>query len=215
MSLMDAETAGKVKETLQTMVEPVHIITFVDGNDCQFCGDTVEIIRELCSVSDKLSFEVKGSGGEGFGVDKYPATLIFKGDKEKHERTGIRFFGIPAGYEFTSLLDSIVTVSRGEDLLTAETKDELGKLDKDVHIQVFVTPTCPYCPRAVVLAHHMALVSKRITADMVEASEFQDMAMKYQVMGVPKTVINEKFTQEGAAPERMIMALIRKATSAQ
>jgi predicted DsbA family dithiol-disulfide isomerase len=58
-------------------------------------------------------------------------------------------------------------------------------------------------------------VSKRITADMVEASEFQDMAMKYQVMGVPKTVINEKFTQEGAAPERMIMALIRKAADSQ
>ncbi len=215
MSLMDAETAGKVKKTLSTMVDPVHIIIFVEGNDCHYCGDTVEIIRELASMTDKLTYEQRGSGGDEFGVDKYPATLIMIGTRDNYERTGIRFFGIPAGYEFTSLLDAIVTASKGEDMLSDATKEELKKLDKDLHLQVFVTPTCPYCPRSVVLAHHMALVNKRITADMVEASEFQDLAMKYQVMGVPKTVINEKFAQEGAAPEKMIMDLIRKAITVQ
>jgi glutaredoxin len=77
-------------------------------------------------------------------------------------------------------------------------------------MQVFVTPTCPYCPRAVILAHHMALVSDKVTADMVEAQEFPEMAQKYKVMGVPRTVINEKHHQEGAAPERMIIQLLQK-----
>jgi glutaredoxin-like protein len=213
MPLMDSETAGKVKETLATMKDPVHILVYVDGADCQYCGDTIEIINELVSLTDRLTFEKRWAGENEYGVDKYPAILIMKGAPKEFSRTGIRFFGIPAGYEFTSLLDAIVTTSKGDELLSTETKEELKKLDKDVHIQVFVTPTCPYCPRSVVLAHHMALVSKRITADMVEASEFQDLAMKYQVMGVPKTVINGEFTQEGAAPEKMIMDLIRKAVA--
>jgi len=135
-----------------------------------------------------------------------------RGTPEEHEYMRIRFFGIPAGYEFTSLLDAILSVSKGDTILSQQAKEELKALQKEIHLQVFVTPTCPYCPRAVVLAHHMALVSEKVTADMVEATEFQDMAIKYQVMGVPKTIINEKYSQEGAAPERMVMDLVRKAS---
>jgi predicted DsbA family dithiol-disulfide isomerase len=57
----------------------------------------------------------------------------------------------------------------------------------------------------VVLAHKLAIASKWITADMVEASEFPHLANKYQVYGVPRTVINEVIHIEGAAPEQMLM----------
>ena len=46
-------------------------------------------------------------------------------------------------------------------------------MSKPVHIQVFVTLTCPYCPMAVQLAHEMAMESPLITSDMVEATEFE------------------------------------------
>lgn len=212
MELMDEETAKKVRESLDTMVDPVHVIIFVNDKDCQYCGDTISIVKEVSGLSERLTYEVKGpEEAKSRGIDKYPALIVMKGTPEQHTYTGVRFFGIPAGYEFTSLLDAIMSVSKGESVLSQEARDELKRLDKDVHLQVFVTPTCPYCPRAVVLAHHMALVSDRVTADMVEATEFQELAIKYQVMGVPKTVINERYSQEGAAPERMIMDLIRKA----
>jgi len=72
-------------------------------------------------------------------------------------------------------------------------------------MQVFVTPTCPYCPQSVILAHELAVVSELITADMVEAMEYQELSIKYEVRGVPKTVINETIHAEGAMSEHMIL----------
>ncbi len=55
------------------------------------------------------------------------------------------------------------------------------------------------------LAHKLALSNENITADMVEAMEFPHLANKYQVYGVPRTVINEVIHIEGAAPEDMLI----------
>lgn len=86
----------------------------------------------------------------------------------------------------------------------------MDNLAKPVHMQVFVTPTCPYCPQAVILAHQMAFYSDKVKADMVEISEYPHLAQKYNVQGVPRTTINENWYQEGAAPEQMIVAKIKE-----
>ena len=121
------------------------------------------------------------------------------------EDYGIRFYGIPSGYEFSTLIQDIVMLSRGDSGLSEQTKAQLDMLEDSVHLQVFVTPTCPYCPQAVHLAHQMAMASKKVKADMVEATEFPHLSNKYSVMGVPRTVINENTHVEGAMPEPMIL----------
>jgi alkyl hydroperoxide reductase subunit AhpF len=93
-------------------------------------------------------------------------------------------------------------------------KSYLAALDKPLHLQVFVTPTCPYCPPAVYLAHQLAFESDLVRADMVEAIEFPHLSYKYQVQGVPRTVINESTYLEGAAPEGMLLAKIKTAIAA-
>lgn len=216
MAIMDAETAGKVKETLEGMKGKVHLLLFTDKERCTLCRETAEILEELSALGPQLTYEALELGeneekARSYGVELTPAIIVLKGDRDENEYPGIRFFGIPAGFEFTSLMDAIMTVSNGENAISKEGVEVLRGLKKDVHIQVFVTPTCPYCPRAVVLAHHMALHSERVVADMVEAQEFPELAMKYKVMGVPRTVINGTLHQEGAAPERMIIELIKKA----
>lgn len=212
---MDEETSSKVKESLLEMDQPVHILVFTEKDNCSMCNDTKAIVDELTHLGEKITYKEidvteNGELASKFGVDKVPAIVPMKGTEEKFDYMGVRFFGIPAGYEFTSLLDSILTISRGVVGISEEGQEYLKELDKDVHLQVFVTPTCPYCPRAVVLAHHMALLNDRIIADMVEAQEFPELSQKYSVMGVPRTVINEVHHQEGAAPERMILDLIKK-----
>ncbi len=74
-------------------------------------------------------------------------------------------------------------------------------IDRPMHIQVFVTPTCPYCPRAVRLTHQFAMKSDLIRADMIESTEFPQLANRYEVMAVPKVVINDTIFSEGALPE--------------
>jgi glutaredoxin-like protein len=140
------------------------------------------------------------------GVDKIPAIAIIGA-----EDYGVRFYGIPSGYEFTSLLHAIRMVAAGKPELTEETMKALAEVTEPVHLQVFVTPTCPYCPGSVVLAHQMAVASPMVRADMVEATEFPHLAIKYQVMGVPRTVINDTAHIEGAAPEPMVLEKLREA----
>jgi glutaredoxin-like protein len=125
---------------------------------------------------------------ESMGIDKIPALAVLGGEGEDYR---IRFFGIPAGYEFTSLLETITMVSHRDSGLTPATREKLKALPGPLDLQVFVTPTCPYCPRAVLTAFRFAMESEKVHASMVEASEFPHLANKYQVSGVPHTVIGD------------------------
>ncbi|MBC7235372.1 MAG: thioredoxin family protein [Chloroflexi bacterium] len=192
----------------KAMEKPVKLLFFTQTIACQFCRETEELLREVSSLSDKIGLEVynlitDAEMAERYGVDKIPATVVMS-----DQDYGVRFYGIPSGYEFTSLIEDIVDVSRGAPELSAETRQALARIQQDVHLQVFVTPTCPYCPDAVHLAHSLAIASERIKADMVEAVEFPQLAIKYGVQGVPKTVINESVAVEGAAPEPLLVARI-------
>ena len=60
------------------------------------------------------------------------------------------------------------------------------------------------------LAHAMAVASDMVRADAVEATEFPHLSMKYNVMGVPRTVINEEEFVEGAVPESYLIDAIRQ-----
>jgi len=168
-------------------------------------------MEEISKLSDKISLEIYNfqldkQKAEVYKIDKILATIIFC-----LKDYGIRYYGIPAGYEFTSLIEDIIDVSKGEPGLSQETIDKLNQIQKDVHLQVFVTPTCPYCPNAVRLAHKFAIATDKITADMVEAIEFPHLSVKYNVRGVPKTVINEEYSVEGAVPENILLEKILEA----
>ncbi len=210
MSMLDEKTANEVKKVLSAMIKPVTLKLFTQPFECTFCKQTHELLDEVVGLNDKLKLEVYEFDQDTEevkknSIDKIPAIAII-GDED----FGIRFYGIPSGYEFSSLLNSILMVSTGVVKLTNETKAFLDNLAKPVHIQVFVTPTCPYCPPAVILAHSMAFYSKMVSSDMVEVSEFPHIANKYSVQGVPRSVINEKWFMEGAAPENMIIEKIKE-----
>jgi glutaredoxin-like protein len=119
---------------------------------------------------------------------------------------GIRFYGIPSGYEFASLLEAIRLVGSDEVDLQPAMRQFLEGLTAPLHLQVFVTPSCPYCPRAVVLAHRLAYASPHVTADAVEVAEFPELGERYHVMSVPQTMIDDLVSVEGAVPEGMLLA---------
>ena len=202
-------------EFSKRLKNPVRLVVFTQTIACDFCEQTEQIAEEVAGLSDLISVEVYNfvndkSVADQYGVDKIPA-LVVAGEKDY----GIRFFGIPAGYEFTSLVEDIMMVSSGDSGLSAETKAAVADITAPVHIQVFVTPTCPYCPGAVLLAHKLAMESDKILGDMVEATEFPHLAQKYNVMGVPRSVINEKTHIEGAVPEAMLIAQLMESLGAE
>lgn len=211
--LKDKDREYLQQEFAKRLKNPVTLVVFTQTIACDFCAQTEEIAREVAGLSDKISVEVYNfvtdkPVADRYGVDKIPATVVV-GEKDY----GIRFFGIPAGYEFTSLIEDILMVSAGDSGLSEATKLAVANIKQPVRIQVFVTPTCPYCPGAVLLAHKLAMESEYIVGEMVEATEFPHLAQKYNVMGVPRTVINEKTHIEGAVPEAVLMAQLTGAVT--
>jgi glutaredoxin-like protein len=166
---------------------------------------TRQLITELAALNDKIKVEIydfvaNSEKAKGFGVDKVPAIVIM-GEKDY----GIRFYGIPYGYELQTLLEGIINVSRGRTDISEETKKRLKEIKTPIHIQVFVTLTCPHCPIVARIAHKFALENDLIKADVIDAGEFPHLGLKYGVMGVPKTIINEKIEFIGALPEDLFL----------
>lgn len=211
MAFLDDKTTQKIKTEFEKLIKPVRLVYFTQELECEYCKDTHELIKEIVNLSDKLKLDVYNFAVDlemvdKYGIDKIPA-IVIEGEKDY----GIRFYGVPSGYEFSSFLEGIIDASRGTTDLPQSIKDELKKIDKPVHMQVFVTPTCPYCPRAVRFAHQAAMESDFVTGDMVEASEFPHLVYKYGVQGVPKTVINEEFNFAGALPEPEALKILMSA----
>jgi glutaredoxin-like protein len=213
---LDEEIKEKVTLLFFTQ-EPSRLIVpnHLKGQECMFCKETRELLKEVSALSDKIELVVYDFVGDKekaaeYGIDKIPATIIL-GQKDY----GLRFFGIPSGYEYSSLIEAILDVSKEKTELSQKTREALKTIDKDIHLQVFVTPTCPYCSLAVRLGHQFALESPRIRADMVESTEFPHLAHKYNVYGVPRTVINENIFIDGAVPEETFLENVLKALNSE
>jgi len=206
----------KLKSDLQryfsALANKVKIILFIQNFECQYCSETKELLTELMAVSDKVELEIKNFYKDKnevakYKVDKIPATVIL--DSEGTD-FGIKYYGIPSGYEFSSLLEDIIMLGSSQTQLSESVAEKIKAIEHPVHLQVFVTPTCPYCPRAVLTAHKFAYLNKNIKADMVEATEFPHLSNKYNVRGVPRTIINEDDFIEGLVLEEAVLEKINK-----
>jgi alkyl hydroperoxide reductase subunit AhpF len=142
MSLLSTKIQADVSKALEGMAGPVKLVMFTQATQALEC-ETRALVEEIAALAPagKLNVEVKDfvadtAAVEAYQVDKIPAIALV-GAKDY----GIRFYGIPAGYEFSSLMDDIVTVSKGESGLAPATKAAVAKINQPVHIQVYVTPT--------------------------------------------------------------------------
>jgi glutaredoxin-like protein len=222
MSMINDSDAQALREHLDTHLDGnVSIDLFTKresllhgpGNECHTCKETRQLLEEVAALSDKIQLtvhdiEAEKELAESLGIDRTPTTVI--GGAEGRAR----YLGIPAGYEFMSLIEDIVDVSKGSTDLRPKTREALNSLSKDIHIRVFVTPTCPYCPMAARTAHKLAIESERVTADVIEATEFPDLAQAYGVSGVPKVVLGENIEFVGAKPEAQFVKELLRAEAA-
>lgn len=213
--MLDQKIKEQVKDMFKDLKNPVKLVVFtqdslisIPGLECETCKDNRLLMEEVATLSEKISIEIYDyvkdkEKVEEYKIDKIPATVI-QGEKD----FGIRIYGLPAGYEFPTLLNAIRTVSTGSSDLSDSSREKIKGISKPVHIQVFVTLTCPYCASAASLAHKLAFESDMVKADVVNAQEFPQLGQRYGVFAVPKTVVNEIIHFEGALPEEQFLEKI-------
>ena len=210
--LLGLDIRSQIKDIFEKeFKEPVTVKLFSQAIGCESCQTAEDLLKELVEVvgEDRLKYELytpvlEKDIAEKYGVDRIP-TIVIEGDKDY----GIRYIGLPAGLEFSTLIQGILQVSKRKPNLSEKTVELLKDIDIPIELMVFVTTSCGYCPSAAVMAYNFALASDYITAKVIDASENPDLAEKFQVVGVPKIVINEGLAEfVGAQPENAFLGYV-------
>jgi glutaredoxin-like protein len=147
MPLISEQDAEHLRNEFENeLVSPVKLVMFTQAFECQFCAETRQIVEEVAELSDKISAEIYDfvddkAIADSYNVDKIPAIAILRSENGEDQDYGIRFYGIPSGYEFTSIIEDILDVSKGDSGLQPKTREALAELTEPVHLQVFITPT--------------------------------------------------------------------------
>ena len=216
MALITDEVSEKLKTEFARLVHPVRLVVFSQALADPESEQVRRLVEELAAIDPLVSaeshnFVLERERADALGIQRIPAIAILGKDKDY----GIRMYGLPSGYEFGTLIDAILDVSSGTSGLADETKTALAEIKHPVHIQVFSTPTCPYCPRAVRVAFKFAMENEQITADGVEVTGYPELAQRYRVSSVPKTVVGEGIEFVGAGPEAMLLKHVQEAAAAR
>ncbi len=194
-----------IKETFfKELKEDVAVEVYTKpGVNDQFNDAAVSLIKALSALSDKLKvsfYTVNDEQSVKRNVHRSPTVLIAP-DKYR-----LRYTGAPLGEEGRSLLVAILMASTGQSVLTAPTMEKIAGLKEKRDIQVFISPTCPYCPQQVLSAFSAAIVKPDlISAEAVEIYENQDLAENLGSLSVPQTFINGIFTGMGLQPEEFFV----------
>ncbi|MGQ9781027.1 MAG: protein disulfide oxidoreductase [Nitrososphaeria archaeon] len=205
------------KENIRTVFRErlksdVEVLVFTREHDCEYCSDVRELMEELSRIDERIRLKIYDLDKDAqvaskHEVDKAPAIIVSTGE----DKGRIRFFGLPAGHEFGTLLEDLIDVSNGTSRLSPASRKKIRQIDRPVNIKVFVTVTCPYCPMVIRTAHQIALENKMVTADMIESTEFMQMALAYNVASVPKTIVNDQVEFVGALSEDQLVDKILSA----
>jgi thioredoxin len=212
--LIDAETEKQLKEKFQAeMKGTVDVKVFTNPILAPGKEQTEEInefakqlVRELSQIDARIivqNMTISDDTAKKLNIKTSPSISV-------GYDLGYRIIynGAPLGYETTGLIETLILVSRGESGLSGSDKEAIRLIDRDTFVQVFVTPTCPYCPRSVLNANRMAIEARgKITAECVESSENSELASKFHVSSVPQQVINGSMESIsiGAIPEEVFV----------
>ncbi|HKI57423.1 MAG TPA: thioredoxin family protein [Trueperaceae bacterium] len=222
MAFLDDKIRGQVKDALAGLQHDVQMIVykggqvFVPGQDAAGEQDaTLQLLREVAELNDHVEVVERTIAGDeeaqALGITRAPTTLF---RRKGTERSNMRFAGIPSGYEFTTLLETLLMLGTDELELTP-TLESVKEIEDAINLQTFVTPTCPYCPRAVITAFRFALVNDRIVAEGVEANEFPELSQRNRISGVPDTIVTGANATRvlGAQPEHAFAEALRQVSA--
>jgi glutaredoxin-like protein len=198
----------RVEEKLSHLKSDVKLVFFSREAHCNHCQEAQRLYERLAAITHKLIFEhynyaINKEKDEEFNIFAVPALALI-GEKDYK----IRYYGYPQGIELNNFLDDIIYVSRGESNLQEGTLRKLLKLDKDVQLKIFFTPTCVYSLPTVKMGIKLAIASNTIFVNIIDAQKFLEVAEKYGVEGIPMTVVNEKHEFYGTIDEEKYLEKI-------
>ena len=197
--------ADDLAARLAALSAPVRLVFFTQTFGCDTCLPARQAVDQIASLSDQITVEehnfvLDTDEVTTHRIERVPAVAVV-GDRD----LGLRFYGVPGGYEMASIVDAVLLAATGDVGLSPESLAAIAVVDRPIDLKVFVTPTCAFCPQAVSMAYRLAAASDQITASAIEATAYPDLVRQYQVTGVPKTVVDDQIEILGAQPEEIFV----------
>ncbi len=199
--ILSEEVKQKLKNEFSSLKDDVKLVLFSKNDDLS--KKLTAILTELSQLSEKITFQEK----EGTKCLENPCISIETLEKD----FGIRYMGLPSGGEFPTFITAIKMVSTNNYDISERIEEFVEEVDKPVDIKVFVTTSCGWCPPAILKAYSFALVNDYITATAIDCYNFPELANRYTVSSVPKTVINDSIEFVGVKDDNDYFGYIVKA----
>lgn len=208
-SFISESLRSELRSAVAALSKSVTLDLRVSGGAAGVLADTQRAARALAqaiadAAPDRVTLTVTDIAANAHGDEDVPVLRIAASGEEPR----LEYRGVPGGYELGAVVDAVLQLSTGSLGLTASSLEQLAALRDPMSVMVFVTPTCPYCPMAAALAFRLAITSPRISATVVEAIEFPDLAELYGVRGVPHIVVNGIASFAGSLPEHAFVTRV-------
>lgn len=208
MTFLDEPTREQIRPLLAELTHPLELIVYTGGklvipgrDPSGHQRETLALLREIAELGPVTVIErpLAGDAEAAAAGIRVTPTIVFR--RQGEERNNLRFAGMPSGYEFTTLLETLRML--GSDAADNLSVEALDALDEPVTLQTFVTPTCPHCPRSVLTTFKLALANPKLIAEGVEASEFPILSQQNRIQSVPDTIVTGQRQTRilGAQPE--------------
>ncbi len=172
--------------------EEIPVTVIAGGHEIDFGAETQALLEQVARLSERVVLTVSETKARG----SWPKTTV--GGR-------LVYHGLPWGFELTTLVGAIAEAGRAASSLSEGSLAAIASLEHDVALEVYVTPTCPHCPPAVLMAYRCALATPRVSASAVEATEFAAAADRHGVLSVPAIVANGRLAWVGAVPETIFV----------
>lgn len=207
--VLSREARKETEERLSGLKRPVTLAVLTQDIESACCKETRSIAEGLAEMSSKVivecaDFLANGSIVRKYAVERIPALVV-----ASKEGGMAHFYGAPTGYLFSALIEALRAASSGP-ALSEETKAWLGSLERDIHIQVFASPSCPTCAQVAAIAQRMSLYSPSVFAAIVSLPEFPHLAVKHGITALPSIVANGKLIAAEALSEKALVEKLSK-----
>lgn len=206
---LDESIVSQLKGIFDRFQNNIKIVSVL--NDSDLSTNIREFLSEICDISDKVSLEIykKDENLElekKISLDCSPTIAIL--DSNNNFR-GVKFSGLPSGHELNSFILALYNIAGPGQEINEELSKKIQGINKKVKLKIAVSLSCSLCPEVVTGAQRLAIENSNIQAEMVDIFAFPELKNKYNIMGVPALIIDDKDVSFGKQSMEEIIEKIK------
>lgn len=197
MAGLSTDDRSIIEKKFHALEGPVTVLLHKPEGKEELFDDFMAALEEICAMSDLLSLkdmvEMETNEEIIHDVDMFPALVLLDKDGIDH---GIRFYGVPTNRTFSVFIETIVLFSNGKIEIEEEDQEKIKALGEN-RLQILCTPSVPDLEKYLTMTFGLSYLNEKIECAVIDLIQFPDMAEKYRVLDMPKTISNDDLRYTG------------------